>query len=72
MFVVGQIGIATKVIEAIATSIGARVVVGGFLGAGAGAVAGRSRKAVEEDALRDGLYGGLVGLVCLIADSCLR
>jgi hypothetical protein len=47
MFFVGQVGIATRVLEAIATSIGAGVVVGGFLGAGAGAVAGRSRKAVE-------------------------
>jgi hypothetical protein len=72
MFVVGQVSIATRVLEAIATSIGAGVVVGGFLGAGAGAVAGRSRKAVEGDSLRDGFYGGLVGLVCLIADSCLR
>jgi hypothetical protein len=31
MFAVGQVGIATRVLEAIATSIGAGVVVGGFL-----------------------------------------
>jgi hypothetical protein len=72
MFVIAQIGIATRVLEAVATSIGAGALVGGFLGVSAGAIAGRSRRAVEGDSLRDGFYGALLGLGCLIADSCLR
>jgi hypothetical protein len=72
VFLVAQIGFATRVLEAVATSIGAGILVGGFAGAGAGMLAGWSRKTVEGDSLRDGFCGGLLGLACLIADSCLR
>jgi hypothetical protein len=72
MLFVAQIGFFTRLLELIATSIGAGILVGGFVGAGVGAIGGWSRKAVEGDSLKNGFYGGVAGLMCLIADSCLR
>jgi hypothetical protein len=69
---VAQIGFLTRALELVATSIGAGALVGGFVGAGAGMLAGWSRTTVEGSSLRDGFIGGLVGLFFLIADSCLR
>ncbi len=72
MFVVLQVGTLTGALELVATSIGAGILIGGFAGASAGMVNGWSRKVVEGGSLRDGFYGGLGGLLLLIADSCLR
>jgi hypothetical protein len=68
MLFVAQIGFFTRLLELVATAIGAGILVGGFVGA----IGGWSRKAVEGDSLKNGFYGGVAGLVCLIADSCLR
>jgi hypothetical protein len=45
--------------------VGAGVLVGGFLAVGVGAVAGRARRVVEADSLRDGFHGGLLGIACM-------
>ena len=51
---IAHIGFATSVFEAAATSIGAGVVVGGFVAATGAMVGKRSRSEVEDTALRDG------------------
>ncbi len=67
-----HIGFLTTGVEVIATVIGAGIVIGGFVGAGLGVVGGRSRGEVESDALRDGFWGGVVGITCLIGDLFMR
>lgn len=70
-FVLGSAGIFTPIIEAAATAIGAGVVVGGFLGATAGAVGGWSRRQVERDALRDSYFGASGALALWVVDQCI-
>jgi hypothetical protein len=67
-----HIGFATSVIEAVATSIAAGVVAGGFVAATGAMLGGRSRKEVESTSLRDGYIGGVAGLFCLLWDLLLR
>jgi hypothetical protein len=72
MVLVGQIGFATTLLELAATSIGEGIVAGGFISAAAGMVVGRSRKELEDSALRNGFWGGLGGISCLCLDLLLR
>jgi hypothetical protein len=72
MLAAANIGFLTRILELVATSIGAGAVIGAFAGAGAGMLRGWSRKTVDGNSLRDGFIGGLFGLGLLIADSCLR
>ena len=58
MSIVAQIGPASSLLELTASVVGAGVVVGGFLAAAAGMLAGRSRKEMEDNALRDVFWGG--------------
>lgn len=67
-----QIGFATTLLELAATSIGEGIVAGGFAAAAAGMVIGRSRKELEDNALRNGFWGGLGGMSCLCFDLLLR
>jgi len=71
MIPIAQIGLATTLLELVATSIGEGVVAGGFAAAAAGMVAGRSRKELEANAMRDGFWGALGGLCCLCFDLFL-
>jgi hypothetical protein len=72
MGLVANIGFATSVCMAVAMSIGAGALVGGFVAATVAAFGGRSRKAVESTALRDGYLGGAGGLFCLIFDILMK
>jgi VIT1/CCC1 family predicted Fe2+/Mn2+ transporter len=69
---IAHIGFATSVLEAVATSIGGGVLVGGFVAASGAMLSKRSRKEVEDTALRDGYIGGLTGMLCLLLDLLTR
>lgn len=62
------IGSLTTLLGLTATSIGAGIVVTGFVAASAGMLAGRSRPEVEGSALRSSFWGGLLGVCCLCYD----
>jgi hypothetical protein len=72
MIVLANVGLLTTVLEMAAASIGAGVVVGGFVVGGAGMLKQRSRKQMEGNALRDVFFGGLVGMSCLCIDLLMR
>ncbi len=72
MIVLANVGLLTMLLETVATSIGAAVVVGGFVAAGMGMLKGRSRKEMEGNALRDGFLAGVVGMFCLCFDLLMR
>lgn len=55
-----------------ATSIGEGIVAGEFAAAAAAMVVGRSRRELEDNALRNGFWGGLGGMSCLRFDLLLR
>jgi hypothetical protein len=65
---VSSAGPFTGILEAIATSIGTGIVVGGFVTGMGSVVRGRSRTESEEKALYGGYVGGLVGLTVLGID----
>jgi hypothetical protein len=58
----------TGILEAVATSIGAGIVVGGFTLGMVGVAAGQPQKASEAMALTGGNVGGVVGLLLLSVD----
>ena len=66
---VASVGSATAALEALAASIGAGAIVGGFLAGLASFAVGRTLPKSEEEALRGSYLGGLIGLVALIIDS---
>lgn len=72
MIVPAYVGLLTTLLEMAATSIGAGVVVGGFVVGGTGMLKGRSRKQMEGNALRDVFFGGLAGMSCLCFDLLMR
>jgi hypothetical protein len=61
-------GPATSVLESLASSIGAGLVVGGFTGGIRGLVSTRSLLRSEKTALRGSYFGGAVGLLLLAID----
>ena len=67
-----RIGFTTSILESVATSIGAGIVLGGFIGGAFGVVLGWSRQSLEERALRDGYIGGIGGAVTLAIDLITR
>jgi hypothetical protein len=69
---IAGIGLLTTLMETAATSIGAGILVGGFVTSGVGMVAGRTRKEIETRALRDAFYGSLGGIFCLCHDFLMR
>ena len=72
MTTLAQVGIFTTALELAATSIGAGILVGGFVVASIATLAGRSRREVDRNALRDIFVGGSVGMYCLLVDLILR
>lgn len=70
--VLGQIGPLTAVVEALATAVGAGVVLGG-VGAGIrGLAQGSSRAEIEGSALFSGYAGGGLGAMVALVDAILR
>ena len=68
MLAFAQVGFFTMLLELAATTIGAGIVVGGFIAGCVGMSAKRSRKEMEGYALRDVFLGGVLGTLCLSAD----
>lgn len=70
--VLAHIGLTTTILESVATSIGAGMLVGGFAFGAAGFLRGRARQDLEKRALTDGYLGGLVAAVLLVLDLAMR
>ena len=70
--VVAQVGPITAVIEALATAVGAGVLLCGVAAGIWGLVRGSPRVDIERDALVSGYFGGGVGAVAALADLALR
>lgn len=58
----------TGFLEALASSIGAGLVVGGFIGGLGSLLFGRPREESEEEALRGSYVGGVAGLALVAID----
>jgi hypothetical protein len=67
-----QIGLTTTVLESLATTIGAGMLVGGFALGIIGLFLGRSQRSLERRAFKDGYLGGLFGVGLLIVDATMR
>jgi hypothetical protein len=65
-------GLATSIVETLAASIGAGLVVGGFAGGVTGLVASRSLDQSERSALRSSYFGGAIGLLALGSDILVK
>jgi hypothetical protein len=72
MQLIASVGPFTGVLEAIATSIGAGIVVGGFAMGVRGSAAGLGRDTTEAMALAGGNAGGCVGLLLLAVDILVK
>ena len=70
--VIAQIGPLTGVLEALATAVGAGVVLGGVAAGILGLVRRSTRVEIEEGALFSGYAGGGVGAAFALADLILR
>jgi hypothetical protein len=66
-----QIGPLTTVLEDIATSVGAGILVGTVAIGAVGFVLGWSRQSLERRALTDGYLGGLLGATAALIDLVL-
>ncbi len=69
---IAHIGATTTVLEAAATSIGAGILMGGFLMGTVGLVLGWTREDFEGRVLRDGYIGGVTATAFLIFDLLVR
>lgn len=67
-----SVGPATTLVEAVAASVGAGIVLGGFAMGAVGILTGWSRRDFEKRMLRDGYLGGIAGAVALVVDLVLR
>ncbi len=67
-----HIGFMTTLLESLATSIGAGMLLGGFAFGAAGFLRGRARQDLEKRALTDGYLGGMVAAGLLILDLVMR
>jgi hypothetical protein len=70
--ILAHIGFTTTLLESVATSIGAGMLMGGFVVGAAGLLLGWPRKSLEGRSLSDGYVGGLVAAVLLIFDFLMR
>lgn len=68
---ISSAGPVTSVLESLASSIGAGMVVGGFIG-GVRSLVKRSHPAPEKGAVAGGYAGGAVGLVSLLIDTLMK
>lgn len=71
-FALAHIGLTTTVLESVATSIGAGMLMGGFVMAAAGLASGKAPGEIEARALRDACAGGLLATGLLIFDLVMR
>jgi len=67
-----QIGPLTAGIEALATAVGAGIVLGSFAMGIGRVLAGQPRWVLETFVLTDGLLGGISGLVVALIDAVIR
>jgi hypothetical protein len=67
-----DIGFATSLLEAAATSLGAGMLVSGFVMAVVGLARGRTRGQIERNSLRDACVGGLFAIGLAVVDLCAR
>jgi hypothetical protein len=67
-----HIGFTTTVLESAATSIGAGMLIGGFVFGAVGLVLKWPREKLEKWALGDGYLGGLFAVALLIFDLLMR
>ena len=67
-----QIGPFTAVLEAVAASVGAGIVLGGVAIGAVRLARGWARERIERHALTDGYLGGMVGAVAAVIDIVLR
>ena len=72
MVLLAGIGLATTLLEVVATSIGFGLVVAGFLTSFVGFLGRRTRKETEAEALRTAFMGGVAGIFCLCFDVVVR
>jgi hypothetical protein len=68
MTFIAGIGLATTLLEVVATSIGFGLVVAGFSTSCVGFLRGRTRKEAEAEALKSAFIGGVAGICCLCFD----
>jgi len=71
-FELAHIGLTTTVLESVATSIGAGMLISGFVMTALGLALGWSRREIEARALRDATAGGLLACGLLIFDLLMR
>jgi len=67
-----HIGFTTTVLESVATSIGAGMLLSGFVAAATGLVRGWTRRDLEARAFRDACIGGIAACGFLILDLGMR
>lgn len=67
-----QIGPLTSMLEAVATAVGAGILLGGFVTGFAGLIEGRPRRELENRILADGYRGGALGAGVVLVDLILR
>lgn len=72
VIVLAGIGFLTSLLELLATSIGAGIVVGTFGVSATGMLSGRTRREIEANALRDIFWGSMAGMLCLSCDLLVR
>jgi len=68
----GRIGFFTTAIEALATAVGAGILLGGFLAGSIGMVAGWSRPLRDERTIFVGYVGGMAAVLFVLVDLALR
>jgi hypothetical protein len=67
-----QIGPLTTVLEAVAASVGAGIVLGSVAIGAVRLARGWSREQIERRALTDGYLGGIIGAAAAVIDIILR
>ena len=67
-----SIGVATAMVEIAAASVGAGMVLGGFVGGGIGLLRQWPRPVLEARVLTDGYMGGFAGALALAFDLIVR
>jgi hypothetical protein len=67
-----QIGLLTGTAEALATAIGAGMLLGSFVLGSLGLLYGQARQDLERRVLTDGYYGGIFGTLLTVADLASR
>ncbi len=70
--IAAHIGPITAALEAAATSIGAGMLVSGFVMAAVGLASGRTRRDIERDSFRDACIGGLFATGFVALDLSMR